>query len=250
MIISFAGKGGVGKTTICSLVSQYLDKKGFKVLAIDADPDANLAQSLGANETTPLSTNSELLKSIVQNTKSGLEGFYALNTTVDDVVEKYGDSWGNSAKILTLGWSKNGGDGCYCVENTALSSLIRSVDKDDYDFIIIDGEAGLEHLSRGLVANSDLLVLVYQMGKRSIQTANDARKLANDIGVKNIKNAICGYKDDELEILNKLFEDEFSLKIPYSNTIRQKDILGEKIELNEVLEQELEKFFTSIEVKV
>lgn len=249
MTISFAGKGGVGKTTICSLLSLYLDKKGFKVLAIDADPDANLSVALGAKEIKPLSTQKELLKSIVNNHKSGLQGFYELNVSVEDVVQNYGEAWGENSQILTLGWSKNGGEGCYCVENTALSSMIRSVDKNQFDFIIIDGEAGLEHLSRGVFANSDMLILVYQMGRRSIQTANDAKKLASDLGIKNIKNAICGYEDEELDIFQNIFGEKFSIKIPQLNFIRQKDILGEKLELNDIIEPQLDKFFDELEVK-
>lgn len=249
MTISFAGKGGVGKTTICSLLSLYLDKKGFRVLSIDADPDANLSVALGSNYTKPLSTQKELLKSIVNNHKNGLQGFYELNTTVEDVVETYGDSWGNNSKVLTLGWSKNGGEGCYCVENTALSSLIRSVDKNNFDFIIIDGEAGLEHLSRGVFANSDLLILVYQMGRRSVQTAKDAKKLASDLGIKNIKNAISGYKDDELKIFEEIFDEEFSIKIPQQDNIRQKDILGEKLALNHIIEYEFETFLNNLKVE-
>lgn len=248
MTISFAGKGGVGKTTTCSLISLYLDKKGFKVLAIDADPDSNLATSLGAKECTPLSQNKELLSSIVQNTKSGLNGFYELNVSVENVVEEYGESWGTNGDIMTLGWTKNGGEGCYCVENTALSSMIKSVDKNKYDFIIIDGEAGLEHLSRGVFSNSDLLVLVYQMGKRSIQTAKDAKKLARDLGIKNIKNSICGYKDNELDLFKDIFKEDFSLKIPSLNSIREKDILGKKLVLEEEIEKELDVFFNEIKV--
>lgn len=246
MTISVAGKGGVGKTTLCSLLAIYLEKLGKKVLAIDADPDANLAQSLGAEDKEPLAKRTDLLKSIVQNEKSGLNGFYQLNTTVEDVVLKYGSSWGSNGELLTLGWSKNGGSGCYCVENTALTSLINSIDKNAYDYIIIDGEAGLEHLSRGVVASSDLLILVYQMGKRSAQTAKDAKKLAQDIGIKNILNGICGFKEDEEDLLSELFQEEFAIKIPYSDTIRKKDLLGEELCLDETLENEFRHFLGKV----
>lgn len=246
MTISFAGKGGVGKTTLCSLLAIYLEKQGKKVLAIDADPDANLAQSLGAEDKEPLAKRTDLLKSIVQNEKSGLNGFYQLNTTVEDVVLKYGSSWRSNGELLTLGWSKNGGSGCYCVENTALTSLINSIDKNAYDYIIIDGEAGLEHLSRGVVASSDLLILVYQMGKRSAQTAKDAKKLAQDIGIKNILNGICGFKEDEEDLLSELFQEEFAIKIPYSDTIRKKDLLGKKLCLDETLENEFRHFLGKV----
>lgn len=255
MKIAFAGKGGVGKTTLCSSIALLLDEMGYKILCIDADPDANLALALGAGEIIPLSKDKTVLQSVIKHEdRSRLEGMFELTLKIDNVIEKFASKWGNTGDILTLGWSKNGGQGCYCTENNALNALIRSVPKEQYDYILIDGEAGLEHLSRGLTSKADHLIIVLQSGQRSIQTAHDAKKLAKDIGIKHTHFILNGYiNDDEITYIQEKSNLNITLALNHNINIRKSDLTGNKIYiddlhkykikefLNEILKKELEK---------
>lgn len=243
MKIVFAGKGGVGKTTVCSLVAFALDTLGYKVLAIDADPDANLAQALGVVNTTPLASDRAFLASIVGVDDTALSGFFILNTFVDKVIERFGKSWGNQSDLISLGWAKSGGEGCYCTENTALRSIIRSVPQERYDVILIDGEAGLEHLSRGLSAKADVLISVLQAGQRSLQTARDAKKLASDIEIKHSISVLSGHRNEvESAFLEEKLGESIAFKLPYLPLIRESDMNASVIILPKEWQKEVEIF--------
>lgn len=248
MKIAFAGKGGVGKTTLCASMALSLDELGFKVLAVDADPDANLATALGAGNIKPLSQDKELLQSVLKKEDSTvLEGFYELTAKVDNVIEKFAKEWGKNSDVLTLGWSKNGGQGCYCTENNTLNAIIRSIPKSLYDFILIDGEAGLEHLSRGLTANADYLIIVLQSGQRSVQTAKDAQKLANDIGIKKIHLVLNGYvNEDEITLIKEQSSLPISHAFAFNNDIRISDLNATQININDEHKENIKQFLQMI----
>jgi len=248
MKIAFAGKGGVGKTTLCASVALTLDELGFKVLCVDADPDANLAAALGAGLVNVLAKDKELLKSVTKKENASLmEGFYELTVKVDNVIDRFAKKWGKVGDLLTLGWSKNGGQGCYCTENNALNAIIHSIPKEDYDFILIDGEAGLEHLSRGLTAKADLLIVVLQSGHRSVQTAQDAQKLALDIGIKKINLVLNGYVNkEEIETIQQQSKLPISYAFSFNNDIRISDLNATKIVINEEYKKSIKEFIAPI----
>lgn len=248
MKIAFAGKGGVGKTTLCASVALTLDELGFKVLCVDADPDANLAAALGAGLVNVLAKDKELLKSVTKKENASLmEGFYELTVKVDNVIDRFAKKWGKVGDLLTLGWSKNGGQGCYCTENNALNAIIHSIPKEDYDFILIDGEAGLEHLSRGLTAKADLLIVVLQSGHRSVQTAQDAQKLALDIGIKKINLVLNGYVNkEEIETIQQQSKLPISYAFAFNNDIRISDLNATKIVINEEYKKSIKEFIAPI----
>ncbi|MFA7092664.1 MAG: hypothetical protein WC149_12535, partial [Arcobacteraceae bacterium] len=211
-------------------------------------PDANLSTALGAGVVKALAKDKALLQSVVKKENaSALEGFYELTVKVDNVIEKFAKKWGNSGDIITLGWSKNGGQGCYCTENNALNAIIRSIPKNQYDFILIDGEAGLEHLSRGLTAKADLLIVVLQSGQRSVQTAQDAHKLALDIGIKKINLVLNGYvNEDEINYIKEQSQLPISYAFSFNNDIRICDLNAQKIALNEEYKNQIKEFIEPI----
>jgi len=181
--IAIAGKGGVGKTTLAGVLARLFGRDGYFVIAIDADPDMNLASSIGIkNVPTPIIEHKKLIED-----RAGIKGgVYKLNPKVDDIVDKYSTEGPDNVKLLVMGAVKKGGTGCYCPESSFLRALIRhTVTKRD-EIIVMDMEAGIEHLGRGIAESVDAMIVVVEPGKRSIETAERIKQLANDIGIKNI----------------------------------------------------------------
>ncbi len=190
MKIAISGKGGVGKTTVAGCLAKLLSNNGYKVLAIDADPDSNLSSALGIpkeklQNVTPIAELTKLVEERTGAKKGTFGGFFKLNPKVDDIPSNFCIEH-NGIKLLILGTVPQGGGGCFCPESVLLKSLIRYLFLEDKDAIILDMEAGLEHLGRGSTAGMDAFIVVVEPGIRSIQTAQNIKKLANDIGVKDI----------------------------------------------------------------
>ncbi len=190
MKIALSGKGGVGKTTIAGCLSKALSEQGYKVLAIDADPDSNLSSALGVPKDklanlTPIAEMTRLVEERTGAKKGSFGGFFKLNPKVDDIPDKFCINH-NNIKLLVLGSVPQGGGGCFCPENVLLKMLIRHLLLDKKDAIVLDMEAGLEHLGRGSTAGIDAFIVVVEPGIRSVQTARNIKKLAADVGVKDI----------------------------------------------------------------
>lgn len=220
--IAIGGKGGVGKTTVTSLLARALaiDKEN-KVIAIDADPVANLAAGLGIDEKEPITPISELTQLIEERTgaKAGtMGGFFTLNPKVDDIPDRFSRSRDN-VRLLVMGTVQSGGSGCICPESTVLKALMTHLVLFREDIVVMDMEAGIEHLGRATSASVDALIIVVNPGARSRAAALKIRKLGNDIGIKNILvlgNRVRGEEDrlliaeslSDFEILGYLPEDE------------------------------------------
>jgi len=190
MKIAISGKGGVGKTTIAGVMARMLAQRGKKVLAIDADPDANLASALGfpkekAGNVTPLVAMTPLVEERTGAKKGTYGALFKLNPRVDDIPDEFGLSHGGIT-LLVLGSISQGGGGCFCPENVLLKSLMQHLLVGRDEVVIVDMEAGLEHLGRGSTEFVDALVVVVEPGLRSIGTTKQIKKLANDLGVKRV----------------------------------------------------------------
>jgi CO dehydrogenase maturation factor len=190
MKIAISGKGGVGKTTIAGCLAKALAEEGYKVLAIDADPDSNLASALGVpkeklDKVVPIAEMTKLVEERTGAKKGTFGGFFKLNPKVDDIPDKFCINH-NDVKLLILGSVPQGGGGCFCPENVLLKSLIRHLFLNKNEAIVLDMEAGLEHLGRGSTAGMDAFIVVVEPGIRSVQTAQHIKKLALDLGIKDI----------------------------------------------------------------
>ena len=188
MKIAVSGKGGVGKTTLSATLSKLFADEGRKVIAIDADPDTNLASALGikdADKITPLVELKELIKERTGSTSDEYGKFFKLNPTVNDLPEKYSVSC-NGLRLMTLGTIKRGGSGCACPEGVMLKALLNHLILQRDEVVIIDMEAGIEHLGRASIRAVTALIVVVEPGKRSIQTAFQVRKLAADLGIRTV----------------------------------------------------------------
>ncbi|MHB1253101.1 MAG: ATP-binding protein [Candidatus Humimicrobiaceae bacterium] len=230
MKIAISGKGGVGKTTLAACLAKYYANKGYKVIAVDADPDANLASTLGldygaASKIVPLTEMKDLIEERT-GAKSGEYGsYFKLNPKVDDIPQKFGIDV-DGVRLLVAGTIKAGGSGCYCPENVLLKRLFKHLVVDRDEIIILDMEAGIEHLGRGTCENMDILIVVIEPGLRSIQTAVSVKKMSLDLGIKSVYIVINKIKNrDELELLKNNLKDFKVLgELPYSEKVRKSDL--------------------------
>lgn len=228
MKIAISGKGGVGKTLLTAFLSRTFADSGFSVIAIDADPDANLAATLGIPDPaaiTPISELSDLIEERV-GVRPGQSGaFFKLNPRVDDLPEKYSVKT-DGIRIMAMGRIKRGGTGCYCPEGALLQALISHLLVQRHEVVIMDMEAGIEHLSRGTIKSVDILIIVVEPGRRSVETAQTISKLAQDLGLDNI--AVVGNKirsdNDQKFITSNLPDFEFLGFIPYDPAIPEADL--------------------------
>lgn len=187
--IAIGGKGGVGKTTVTALLARCLAADtNNKVIAIDADPVANLAAGLGIPETPPITPVSQLTDLIAERTgaKPGtMGGFFTLNPKVDDIPDRFSKER-DGVRLLVMGTVQSGGSGCICPESTVLKALMTHLVLYRNDIVIMDMEAGVEHLGRATSGSVDALVIVVNPGARSRVAAETIRKLGKDLGIKNI----------------------------------------------------------------
>jgi CO dehydrogenase maturation factor len=230
MKIAVSGKGGVGKTTFASFLIRALTEAGKRVLAIDADPDANLAQALGVKESeqiVPISQMKELIEERTEAKVGSMGAFFKLNPKVDDLPERLSVEV-DGVKVMVMGGVKKGGAGCVCPESTLLKNLVRHVVLSRDEAVVLDMEAGLEHLGRGTAMSVDRLIVVVEPGRRSIDTAHQVRRLAGDIGVKQLSfvgNKIRSNKDKEF-LLEQMPDFDFLGFIPYGTDIIEADLDG------------------------
>jgi CO dehydrogenase maturation factor len=223
MKIAVSGKGGVGKTMLVSLLSTILTQSDYSVLAIDADPNATLAAGLGfpyPERITPISEMADLIEERTGVRPGQAAPYFKLNPRVDDIPEKY---WveHNGIKLMVMGRLKKGGSGCYCPENALLEALVAHILLQRNEVVIIDMEAGIEHLGRATARAVDKMIIVVEPGKASIETAYRIRELAKDIGLENI--AVVANKirsEQDRNFLSAAMPDfEFLGFIPYDQSV-------------------------------
>lgn len=225
MKIAVSGKGGVGKTTISANLAKLFAQKGYNVYAVDADPDSSLGLSLGLseeqmNEIKPVIEMRDFIGDI-----SGDGALYTLNPLVNDTADKFSINI-NGIKFLRMGGIKQGGSSCYCRENTFLRAMVNSLLLDTKDVVILDMGAGIEHLTRGTSQGVDLMLIVTEPGKSSVQTARIVEKLAQDLNVKDIRfiaNKI-RTKKEEAFIHEHFTKDELLGLVAYDELISEKSM--------------------------
>jgi CO dehydrogenase maturation factor len=230
MKLAISGKGGVGKTTFAALLIRSLNRDGRRVLAIDADPDANLAAALGiadADKITPIADMKDLVFERTGAQPGSIGGYFSLNPKVDDLPEALSAKLEN-IKLMRLGGVSKGGAGCICPESSLLKALVRHVVLQRDEVVVMDMEAGIEHLGRATAKAVDKLIVVVEPGRRSIDTAGHIRQLASEIKLNNIAvvgNKIRGPKDEAF-LKEHLDGFEFLGFLPFDDALIEADLQG------------------------
>jgi CO dehydrogenase maturation factor len=222
MKIAISGKGGVGKTTLAGTLARLFARDGYNVLAIDADPSMNLGSSIGIKQLPkPVTEHRELVQE-----RAGMPmGMFKLNPKVDDVVQMCGCTGPDNVKLVVMGTVDTGGSGCMCPANSFVKALIRHVITREKDLVILDMEAGIEHLGRGTARGVDAMIAVVEPGMRSIDTVERIKKLGEEIGITNYL-AVINKTNDPGPIKEKLDAMDIPVlgTIPYDKNLIEADL--------------------------
>ena len=190
--ILITGKGGVGKTTITALLAHLFAQEGFRVLAIDGDPQQNLAVTLGvppmvAEQIIPVSKSVDYLR---EKTGAGPDispgGLLTLNPDVSDVVDRFSIPVADNLRLLVMGGVKQAGSGCLCAEYTLLTSILRHIRLLKDEVILLDTPAGLEHFGRAVADGFTCAVVVADPSYNALSVARESAALARQLGIGNI----------------------------------------------------------------
>jgi CO dehydrogenase maturation factor len=231
--LAISGKGGVGKSTLAGTLALLYAAQGRPVLAIDADPDANLAAALGfpPELRQQLHTIAEERQLIEARTGAKVREFgqiFSLNPDVSGIAEQYGTAQ-RGVNLVVLGAAQRAGAGCACPESVLLKSLVREVILTRNEVVILDMEAGIEHLGRGTAMGVDVMVVVVEPGQRSVETAHRVHEMATGLGITRVAlvlNKSLRLEDDRAW-LGREFGDEALLgAIPYDPRIGDADRHG------------------------
>ena len=230
MKVAITGKGGVGKTTLSSTLARLYADEGRTVLAADVDPDANLGLALGLTqeEVDAIIPISKMRTLVEERTGANAANkFFKLNPYVADIPDELSKEI-NGVKLLVMGTVDVGGSGCVCPEHVMLKSILSAMTYRKDDVVIMDMEAGLEHLGRGTAANMDQFIVVIEPGARSVQTYRNVKRLASDLGVKRVRvvaNKVRDTQDEEFVKANIPAEDLLGI-IHYNTEVIDADRQG------------------------
>jgi CO dehydrogenase maturation factor len=220
MKLVVSGKGGVGKTTFSGTVASILALSGKKVLAVDSDPSMNLHSCLDLENPTPISELKELIteRTVMEG------GVFRLNPKVEDIPSSYATKKGNLS-LITMGTVEKGGEGCICPETAFLKALLRHLVLKKDEILILDTEAGVEHLGRNIAEKFDLMIVVCEPSKKAVDTANRVHKLSKEIGIKRVVGV--GNKVQskvQEEFIKKALDFEVIGSIPYDEKVIEADM--------------------------
>jgi CO dehydrogenase maturation factor len=231
--ISVAGKGGVGKTLLAGGLAFSFARTGLSTIAIDADPSPNLALTLGlspeeARKIVPLSENKSLIES---KTSTGYSGIFRLSFSVDDVVRDFSVKTPFGVNLIVMGTVQSMGSGCTCPANALIRALMRHLVVERDEAVILDMEAGCEHMGRGTARQVDYMLIVTDANSKSLEVANHIHALAAGAGMKQvflIGNKIAN--ENQKDVIKK-YAQENGLKvldfIPFDETVVEAEMRGE-----------------------
>lgn len=234
MKIAVSGKGGVGKTLIAGILARLFAKDGFKVLAIDNDSAMNLSYTLGIDENTKeqIVPIKEMKSMIEERTflKSAGPGVYNINPKVSDIPDKYKVSGPDGLQLLVLGGIEEPATGCLCPENALIRTLLYNLFVKRDEVVIVDFEAGIEHLGRGTAKGIDLMLVITEPSQKSLDLCKKIIELSKKLGVINIYLIANKITDDsQKEIINqkiKNWEVPLFHSIPFDTDIGKADLEG------------------------
>ncbi len=232
MKLAVSGKGGVGKTTLVALLAASLAERGYRVTVIDADPNPTLAAALGLPP-LPMTPLLELREEIEQRV-GGADGIVRLNPKVDDLVERVAVTH-RGIRLVVAGAITRGGAGCACPQSVLLRRVIEFLALERDQALLVDLEAGLEHLGRRSAHAADALLVVLDPSRASLETAGRIRRLAGEIGIAEVlgvANRVRG-STDEAFMTEHLDGLELIGTIPYSEVLAEAERTGRQAETDD-----------------
>jgi CO dehydrogenase maturation factor len=233
MKIAVCGKGGVGKTFVAGCLAWLCAKNGHRTLAIDADPSPNLGVMLGlgvqeAGAILPISENKELIES---RTGTGYPGVFRLSFPVDDLIDRYSVDTPAGVHLLVMGTIRSLGSGCMCQANALVRTLLHHIMLEKGDYVIMDMEAGVEHLGRGTARHVDLMLVVTDANARSLAIAGTIGSVAREYGIGRVGlvgNRIRGQKQEAIvEAFARAAGFPLVGCIPYDHDIEEAGVEGD-----------------------
>ena len=250
MKIAISGKGGVGKSTLAAALALLMAERKMKVLALDSDPAANLAVALGLPEEmrkkiVPIALQKALIEERTGAKVKQYGQMFKLNPEVSDIAGKFAINY-NGVSLIVVGAIEKGGSGCACPENILIRALVTDLILHKNEALIMDMEAGVEHLGRATVSGVDGMLIVVEPGQRSVDCAKAIIGMAHDIGLRKlhiVANRISCH-EDETFIKNSFPDREILGMIPFSQEVRKADMKARSVLEN--IEPETRKSFESI----
>lgn len=232
MKIGVVGKGGVGKTSVSSLLSRVLVERGRRVIAVDTDSNPNLGLSLGLSH-----EQTEAQKAIPRSIIVGHRG----DLTVEELVNDYAVTTPEGVTLLSALRVTQAGAGCTCGGHATVRSLLGETMEAIADDTVVDMEAGIEHLSRsgGTLAHVDILVIVFEPSRKAVITAQRTIALARELGISKwvgVANKVRPEERDLVETLCREHDVPLALVIPWSETIGVADRVGRPLNTTEAPE--------------
>jgi CO dehydrogenase maturation factor len=233
MKVAVSGKGGVGKTLIAGGLARGFAERGLKTMAIDADSSPNLALTLGlsveeARKIVPITENKELVDS---KTSTGYSGVYNLNFTVDDIVRDYSVSTPLGVNLIVMGTVQSMGSGCMCAPNAVIRALLRHLVVERGEAVVLDLEAGVEHIGRGTARAVDALLIVADSNLKSLEIAKHIHDMATAAGMKQLYLVGNRVMNETQKEAIKTFAEKNGLNIltfvPFDQKVTEADMLGE-----------------------
>jgi len=233
MKIAVSGKGGVGKTLIAAGLACSFASRGLKTMAIDADPSPNLGLTLGlpleeSRKIVPISENKELVES---KTGTGYSGVFRLSFTVDDVVREYSVRTPFGVNLIVMGTVRSMGSGCTCPANAVIRALLRHLIVERNEVIILDMEAGVEHMGRGTAKHVDVMLIVADANMKSLEIAKRIYELASNAGIRQIFLVGNKIMNENQKAAITEFAEENSLAVlefvPFDQQVPETEMRGE-----------------------
>ena len=233
MKIAVSGKGGVGKTLIAGGLARGFAERGFKTIAIDADSSPNLGLTLGLSveETRRIVPISENTKIVEAKTSTGYSGVYNLNFSVDDIVKQYSFATPLGVNLIVMGTVQSMGAGCMCAPNAVIRALLRHLVVERDEAVVLDLEAGVEHIGRGTARQVDALIVVADSNLKSLEIAKHIQDMAAVAGMKQLYLVGNRVMNEDQKVAIQTFADKNGLSllafVPFDQKITEADMLGE-----------------------
>jgi CO dehydrogenase maturation factor len=234
--IAVTGKGGVGKTTLAAGLARSFGRRGKKVVALDVDPSPNLLLSLGAEGEVPggkLVPLMERASLIEERTGAPPEGYglvFKLNPRVDDLLERFGIKCRDGVRLLVVGRIRRGGQGCFCPANALARRLVDHL-SGVAEVLILDMEAGVEHLGRGTTRKAEGMLVVVEPSLKALETARQIKKLGGDLGIGRIFSVVNKFREGGEGVVRRLEEEGLPVLavLPYEQAVEKAELRGESV---------------------